>query len=513
MQPIINTLLDPVVNFGKVTVSTGYDNTVTSVTLILDDGSKLPNPINDGSFNLVWFNNSTYSDPSDDLYVEIVRCIARVGDTLTLMRAQEGTGVTPNVTGYAHNIPTKTYKMILAPTKKTITDIQAEYQSGISTHSALNTGVHGVGVDTIDGINARNIAISTHSSITSNVHNFDASGNAPAQIHGISKHTGTIGDHQTNLTGVGIYSHTTIDTAISNLTTHIAGTGLTPVHGLGTMSMQSAGNVTITGGTITGINGLTVTSGNVGIGTANPIGTLEVFGGNAYFTNTGDTIFIQPGNNKQIGIYSGDNDTEILRINYRGYAAGITRFRDFLICDGKGGNILFVNGSTGKVGIGTMTPGQKLSVAGTVESTSGGFKFPDGSTQTTAAGGGASANLLASITPTFNGWITQPATNADLVTELAYNYNSTNGFALLDSNNCWIKYDLGSSKRIVAQLIVSLPFYTAAEIAFSDDDITYYRYGQGVSWIVKCRYIKIYAYSTSGGNRAIGPMNIRAYQI
>jgi hypothetical protein len=46
----------------------------------------------------------------------------------------------------------------------------------------------------------------------------------------------------------------------------------------------------------------------------------------------------------------------------------------------------------GNVGIGTTNPAQKLSVAGVVESTSGGFKFPDGTTQTTAvpSGGGTS---------------------------------------------------------------------------------------------------------------------------
>ncbi len=52
----------------------------------------------------------------------------------------------------------------------------------------------------------------------------------------------------------------------------------------------------------------------------------------------------------------------------------------------------------GNVGIGTSNPSQKLDVVGNIkgqiiESTSGGVKFPDGTTQTTAASSGAS-NLL-----------------------------------------------------------------------------------------------------------------------
>ncbi|MCX6278854.1 MAG: DUF1566 domain-containing protein [Bacteroidetes bacterium] len=47
-----------------------------------------------------------------------------------------------------------------------------------------------------------------------------------------------------------------------------------------------------------------------------------------------------------------------------------------------GSNISF---NSGNVGIGTTAPGQKFSVAGTIQTTSGGVKFPDGTLQTTAA--------------------------------------------------------------------------------------------------------------------------------
>jgi len=39
------------------------------------------------------------------------------------------------------------------------------------------------------------------------------------------------------------------------------------------------------------------------------------------------------------------------------------------------------------VGIGTSAPAQKLDVAGIIRSSSGGFLFPDGTTQTTASSG------------------------------------------------------------------------------------------------------------------------------
>src|SRR3954462_1350916 len=109
--------LDPVVNFGKVEVSTGYDASATSIVLVSGDGAKLPSPSTDGAFNLVWWNATDYGDPADDPNKEIVRCTARSSDTLTITRAQESTSAT------AKNTSAKTYKMVLAVTKKMIDDI------------------------------------------------------------------------------------------------------------------------------------------------------------------------------------------------------------------------------------------------------------------------------------------------------------------------------------------------------------------------------------------------------
>jgi trimeric autotransporter adhesin len=65
--------------------------------------------------------------------------------------------------------------------------------------------------------------------------------------------------------------------------------------------------------------------------------------------------------------------------------------------------------SEGKMGIGTSTPTQMLSVAGAVESTSGGFKFPDGTTQTTALSLGA--NSFSATQTITSGNLVLPGTN------------------------------------------------------------------------------------------------------
>ena len=108
---------DATKNFAKVTVSTGYDDSATSIVLSSGHGALLPQPSTDNAFNLVWWNNSDYGDPSDDPNKEIVRCTARSTDTLTVTRAQESTGAS------IKNVAAKTYRMALVITKKVIDDI------------------------------------------------------------------------------------------------------------------------------------------------------------------------------------------------------------------------------------------------------------------------------------------------------------------------------------------------------------------------------------------------------
>lgn len=110
-------MIDPVKNFAKVTLAAGIDADDTSVALTSGHGARIPNPSTDGAFNLVLWNSTNYPDPSDDPAVEIVRVTGRSGDTLTIQRAQEGTSAA------THNATGKTYKAILAFTKKTFDDM------------------------------------------------------------------------------------------------------------------------------------------------------------------------------------------------------------------------------------------------------------------------------------------------------------------------------------------------------------------------------------------------------
>ncbi|MFA6407714.1 MAG: hypothetical protein WCV80_03355, partial [Candidatus Paceibacterota bacterium] len=114
------------------------------------------------------------------------------------------------------------------------------------------------------------------------------------------------------------------------------------------------------------------TSGNVGIGTSTPTYKLEVGGGGIFGLSRDayQSAFMQLTNVGGIG-----NQALI-------FDANAYEFR----VDSVMGKFVILN--NGNVGIATTTPAYPLTVAGTIYSSTGGFRFPDGSTQTTAAAGG-----------------------------------------------------------------------------------------------------------------------------
>lgn len=133
--------LDARKNFAIVTAITGYDDAAVTITLVSGDGEKLPQPSTDGAFNLTWWNATGYNSPADDPDVEIVRCTARTGDVITIVRAQEGTTAT------VKSISEQTYKLHLGPTAKTITDIETVLDS---KEDSANKGIAN-GYASLDG--------------------------------------------------------------------------------------------------------------------------------------------------------------------------------------------------------------------------------------------------------------------------------------------------------------------------------------------------------------------------
>ncbi|MCK5358852.1 MAG: hypothetical protein KAJ48_10690, partial [Elusimicrobiales bacterium] len=137
-----------------------------------------------------------------------------------------------------------------------------------------------------------------------------------------------------------------------------------------------------------------LSSGEIYIGNGTNISTITptgFHGGNIYadgmiyggYTGSGDAF--------QIG-----DDLKLTDINIAN-TVGFYGLQDSTIGSIKLGSAgTTISGYNNNIGIGTTSPGQKLTVAGTIESTSGGIKFPDGKIQVTS---GKIINVYFAITP------------------------------------------------------------------------------------------------------------------
>ena len=149
----------------------------------------------------------------------------------------------------------------------------------------------------------------------------------------------------------------------------------------------------------------------VGIGTASPQSALNILGGEWDLFNTeGDFKIGGPANRLKMGIARG------------GFGAGTAN----ILAQGGvntlnlgSGDKYVVTIKNDKVGIGVTEPSEKLSVNGTIESKSGGIKFPDGTTQTTSA--------TALIYRASNDMLTEPGSSNSLTCSCANGYTVLGG--------------------------------------------------------------------------------------
>lgn len=130
---IAQAVLPPVTNFGKVTVSAGYNSSATSIVLLSGHGAKLPATF---PYPLVWWNCTDYGAPEDDPFVEIVSTTARATDTLTVVRAHESTSA------QNHNTGGKTYCMVLAITKGMWDQIRTDIAAAGGAASKITSGTN-----------------------------------------------------------------------------------------------------------------------------------------------------------------------------------------------------------------------------------------------------------------------------------------------------------------------------------------------------------------------------------
>jgi len=134
----------------------------------------------------------------------------------------------------------------------------------------------------------------------------------------------------------------------------------------------------------------------------------------------------------------------------------------------------------GSVGIGTASPGQKLTVAGTIESTSGGVKFPDGTVQSTAISCNWGGNINSGgLNFNCSGITTETRTNYwDKCERGGTRLDNCNG----DSNN---KYSCSNGENRTCHDEWSIGGCGSKEVRWGQEDVTCSSAGGAITSITK----------------------------
>lgn len=115
-------MIDQLINFGTVQVSTGYTAAATAIVLTTGNGARWTQT---RPFNAVWWNFTDYPNPEDDPNREIVRVTAGFGtDNITVVRPVVGNsynGEGSSNVASTKNTASKTYKMMPTVTQRLFT--------------------------------------------------------------------------------------------------------------------------------------------------------------------------------------------------------------------------------------------------------------------------------------------------------------------------------------------------------------------------------------------------------